>query len=517
MTRRSFESTDGVRRLINSKLEPPDSLVKLVARPQLIEMLDRCCDGRVTPISAPAGYGKTTLVSQWLDAGPSRPVAWFSLDRLDNDLERFVRYVIAALARVEEHCFSRTEEMLTARMLPPPQVLAESMVLEIERSRRRTTLVLDDYGIIRTLAIHEFIDALVSRLPAPLHLVVLTRIDPPLPLSLWRSRYWLQELRAADLRCSRDETKAFLNSAKKLELSDEGIDALHRKTEGWITGLRLALLSLDGSPDPEEGVRAFSASERLVTDYLIEEVLARQPPEIREFLAITSVLERFSLELCDVLLARADTGSAGQGRALLERLYHQNLFLLTLGSAHGWYRYHHLFRQLLLERFGELTTAVSKAGILHGAGDWFCANGWIEDGLTCFLAAGDLDAAEDVIGSHLHDAIIQDRHGEPWRAGSACSLPAQSGRDFRSSSPRGTPRRCRANTRVWGILSTRSMHSAGTRRVRDSSDGGVSFRTTWSASEPRFPFGMAIWNGLASTLPGCSIESPSFQATSGRC
>jgi LuxR family maltose regulon positive regulatory protein len=262
MTRRSSESTDGVRRLNDSKLEPPESLVKLVARPQLIEMLDRCCDGRVTLISAPAGYGKTTLVSQWIDADPSRPVAWLSLDRLDNDLERFVRYVAAALTRVEA--------------------------------------------------------------------------------------------------------------------------------------------------DPEERVRAFSASERLVTDYLMEEVLARQPPEIREFLAITSVLERFSPELCDALLAGVDPGSAGQGRALLERLYHQNLFLLTLGPAHGWYRYHHLFRQLLLERFGELTTAVSKAGILHRAGDWFCANGWTEDGLTCFLAAGDLDAAQDVIGRHLHDVIVRD-------------------------------------------------------------------------------------------------------------
>jgi LuxR family maltose regulon positive regulatory protein len=131
------------------------------------------------------------------------------------------------------------------------------MVLEIERSRRRATLVLDDYGNIRAPAVHELMDALVSRLPSPLHLVVMTRIDPPLPLSLWRSRNWLHELRAADLRCSRDETRAFLDSAKKLELSDEGIDALHRKTEGWITGMRLALLSLDGSPDPEEGVRAF--------------------------------------------------------------------------------------------------------------------------------------------------------------------------------------------------------------------------------------------------------------------
>jgi hypothetical protein len=170
----------------------------------------------------------------------------------------------------------------------------------------------------------------------------MTRIDPPLPLSLWRTGNWLHELRAADLRCSRDETRAFLDSAKKLALSDEGIDTLHPKTEGWITGLRLALLVLDGAPDPEERVRAFSASERLVTDYLMEEVLARQPPEIREFLAITSVLERFSPELCDALLAPADPGSAGQGRALLDskalrsdRLLHARGRGLRAQSARG--------------------------------------------------------------------------------------------------------------------------------------------------------------------------------------
>ena len=167
-------------------------------------------------------------------------------------------------------------------------------------------------------------------------------------------------------------------------------------------------MSLDGSPDSEERVRAFSASERLVTDYLMEGVLARQPPEIREFLAMTSVLERFSPELCDTLLAGATPGSVGQGRALLDRLYRENLFPSTLGPARGWYRYHQLFRQLLLERFGELATAISKADILHCAGDWLDANGWTEEGLTCFLAAGDLDAAEDVIGSRLHEAIIQD-------------------------------------------------------------------------------------------------------------
>ena len=379
-----------------------------MGRPHLIEMMDRSRDCRATLISAPAGYGKTTLVSQWLDAGPSTPVAWLSVDRLDNDLGRFARYLVAALARVEGDSFSPTEELLSARNLPSPQVLAESIVHGIERLRERTVLVIDDYGLIRTEGVHELMSSLVSNLPSTLHLVVVSRIDPPLPLSLWRSRHWLHEMRAADLRCSREETGAFFEASTELELSDEGIDTIHRKTEGWITGLRLVLLSLAGATDPEEQVRAFSASDRLVADYLVEEVLSKQTPKVREFLGLTSVLERFSPELCDELLAGSDRESAGKSRELIDRLCRQNLFVVPLGPPYGWYRYHHLFRELLLERFGELASATSQAGVLQRAGDWFCSRGWPEDGLTCFLAAGDLDAAEDVIGSQLHDVLADD-------------------------------------------------------------------------------------------------------------
>ncbi|MBT8453458.1 MAG: hypothetical protein KJO40_15955 [Deltaproteobacteria bacterium] len=408
MTRGSDESADGAQPLIGSKLAAPKPAAKLVARPHLMELMDRCSAGRVTLISAPAGYGKTTLVTQWLDADPSTPIAWVSLDRLDNDLGRFVRYVAAALARVDAGRLSETEESLSAFRLQPPLVLAETLVLDCERLSRRTVLVLDDYGFIRTEAVHELVSALVSKLPSALHLVIVSRIDPPLPLVLWRSRHWLHELRAEDLRCTRDETKAVVDISTEIALSDEGIDVIHRKTEGWITGLRLALLSLTAATDPEEQVRAFSASDRLVADYLMDEVVARQPPEIREFLAITSVLERFNPELCDELLTEFGSGSAGQSREILDRLYRRNLFLAPLGPAHGWYRYHHLFRQLLLERHADFGTATSQTDLLKRAGAWFCAEGWIEDGLTCFLAANDLEAAEDVIGAHLHQTLDSD-------------------------------------------------------------------------------------------------------------
>ena len=371
-------------------------------------MLDQGRDGRVTLISAPAGYGKTTLAAQWLGLDSSPPATWLSLDSLDNDLERFTRYVIAALRQVDEGCLPETEKLLSARTLPPPQYLAESMLVDLEKLRRRVVLILDDYGVIHAPAVHGLMESLVLTLPGTLHVVLLSRIDPPLPLGLWRSRHWLHELRVADLRFSREETGAFFDAAPEFTLSREGIHTIHRKTEGWAAGLRLTRLSLTGEADPEERVRAFSANDRLVADYLMEEVLARQPTDIREFLAVTCVLERFNQQLGDELLAASSRESPGRSRELLDRLLKQNLFLIPLGSAHGWYRYHHLFRELLLERFDTLTSTTQQTDILQRAGKWFCDEGLIEDGLKCFLAADDLDAAEAVIGNNLHDVIASD-------------------------------------------------------------------------------------------------------------
>jgi LuxR family maltose regulon positive regulatory protein len=209
------------------------------------------------------------------------------------------------------------------------------------------------------------------------------------------------------LRCTREETKAFFDISKKTSLTDESIRVIHRKTEGWITGLQLVLLSLTGTTDHEGRIRAFSASDRLVTDYLMEQVIASQPPEIKEILALTSVPERFNSELCEELLAGSGRVSAESSRELFARLYQENLFVVPLDSSHSWYRYHHLFRQFLLERFAKLTSQ-SQEGILKRAGHWFSANGWVEDALTCLLATGEVDAAEDLIGSHLHDVLASD-------------------------------------------------------------------------------------------------------------
>ena len=396
------------RGLLATKLQVPKSPSGLVPRPRLISALEQHRDARVTLLAAPAGYGKTTLVAQWLDEDASPPTAWLTIDQLDNDLERFSRYVVAALDRVEQNCLAKTQELVSARNLPGPEGLAESIACEIERLGSPVVLVLEEYGLIHEPEVHELVSALVNLGPTNLRLVLTTRVDPPLPLGLWRSRQWLSELRAADLRFLLDETDAFFDGNDAFDLNDDEIAVIHRKTEGWVTGLRLAQLSLSRSSDVKWHVADFSASDRLITDYLMEQVLDGLPADVERFLAVTSVLERFSPDLCDELLAELDIASSARSRDILDRLYNHNVFLVALDPNGGWYRYHGLFRELLLERFDSLAPSISEADILSRAGHWFSDEGQAEDAFKCFLAAGDLDAAEDIFGQRLNEVITED-------------------------------------------------------------------------------------------------------------
>ena len=393
--------------LIRAKLARPGLPAGQIKRSRLLERLDFGSE-RLTLVSAPAGYGKSTLIAQWIEAEAERPAAWLSLDRLDNDLERFTQYVVGALLQIVPSGLQKTKELSMAANLPQPQYLAESIVRELEELERQVVLVIDDYGFVQSPAVHELVVALVSNLPPTLHLIIVTRIDPPLPLSLWRTRGWIRELRASDLRFSQQETEAFLKAVDGPGLSDKGIEVIHLKTEGWIAGLRLATLSMAGLANPDQQAGAFAASDRLVSDYLMEEVLARQSAETREFLAITAVLHRFNAELCDDLLAGCELQKIGSSQELLDQVFRENLFLVMLGPVGRWYRYHHLFRELILERFDELSSAASRNEILERAGKWFVHKGWIDDGLQCFLEAGKLDAAADVLGRQLQAALVGD-------------------------------------------------------------------------------------------------------------
>lgn len=334
----------------------------LVQRPRLIEQLDRGIDAtNLTLLSAPAGFGKTTLLSEWIRSRiESEKVrfAWLSLDAGDQDPNRFWTYVIAALQTVYPDVGRGVLNALRApqsRSLPIELLLTE-VINEIAAQSHPLILVLDDFHLIDSVQVHEGIVFLIDHLPAQgLHVVLSSRTDPPWPLARRRACGELNELRASDLRFTPQEVATFLNDVAGLDLSPADIEALDAQTEGWIAGLQLAALSMQGSHDMRSFVDAFSGSHRLILDYLVEEVLDRQPAAIQSFLLQTSMLERMTASLCDEVMTgqRADEPTAREQvdpQSTLEYLEQANLFVVPLDNDRRWYRYHHLFAELLRGR-----------------------------------------------------------------------------------------------------------------------------------------------------------------------
>lgn len=383
--------------VLTTKLFAPARRPQLVARPRLAEQLDTALDPvhRLTLVSAPAGFGKTTALSDWLAHLEQRQVqphvGWLSLDDGDNDLPRFLTHLVAALRGIALDLDpSILESVHTATV---PAVLTE-LVNDIARSSgdrpgQQWVLVLDDYHAIGAPDVHEVVTFLLDHLPDHVHLVIATRSDPPLPLARLRSRGQLTEVRAADLRFTADEALEFLNRAMELDLAPADVDALDERTEGWIAGLQLAALSLRGITEPEEVtafIEAFTGSDRFVVDYLAEEVLARQPAQVRDFLLGTAVLARLTGPLCDAVTGRVD------GAAMLENLDRSNLFLVPLDSQRSWYRYHHLFADVLQARL--LAEHPDLVQALHErASAWFHSCGLLEDAVRHARAAKDFDRA----------------------------------------------------------------------------------------------------------------------------
>jgi LuxR family transcriptional regulator, maltose regulon positive regulatory protein len=334
--------------ILATKLYIPPPRAKIVLRPRLVEQLNEGLRSghRLTIISAAAGFGKTTILSEWI-AGCKMPVAWLSLDEGDGDPVRFLTYVIAALQTIQAGI---GEGLLTLLDSNQPQVEAilTALLNDITVIPEHFLLILDDYHLIDSQTVDQALTFLVEHLPQQMHLVIATREDPPLPLSRLRARNQLTELRAADLRFTPSEASVFLNQVMGLTLTPEDVAALDTRTEGWIAGLQLAALSMQGQPDPGRFIQSFSGSHRFVLDYLLEEVLERQPAEIQSFLLSTSILERLCGPLCEAVL---DLPS-GSGQSILKALERGNLFLVPLDNERRWYRYHHLFGELLYQRLG---------------------------------------------------------------------------------------------------------------------------------------------------------------------
>ena len=390
-------------RLLATKLNRPAPDDKNILRPRLISFLDAGTAKRITVISAPAGFGKTTLVAQWLyRCGMAS--AWLSLDASDNDPERFLRYIIAAIRIVDPGFGSGIEPLLAPASLPPPDYLADAMLSAMTALREPVVLVLDDYHAISSSAVHQIVSRMVEYLPVNMRLVVMTRRDPPWKLGRWRGQQWLRELKNAAIAFTEEETCSFLQG---YGLTEDSIRIIHKRTEGWITALQLVSLSLKDADDPVQFVKRFSDSDRMIIDYLMEEVIAPLPSRVLDFLAVTALLDRFCNSLCNALLSEeSDRWDSRQLIALMEQ---ENLFLVPLDNERCWYRHHHLFRNLLRHHLKENLDTERQATLHVRAGMWFAGHGLIEEGLWHFLLAGDVNAAAALVGENLHAAIDEDR------------------------------------------------------------------------------------------------------------
>ncbi len=340
----------------------------------------------MTLISASAGFGKTTLVSEWATVCDQK-VAWLSLDEEDNDLTRFLTYFIAVLQTISAEIGTGVSGVLQSPQPPPIESLLIALINEITNLPDSFILVLDDYHVIDSKAADEALTFLLKHLPPQMHLVIITREDPHLPLVRLRARGQLTELRAADLRFTPAEAAEFLNQVMGLSLSAEAIAALEARTEGWIAGMQLAALSMQGQQDPASFIKSFTGSHHFVLDYLIEEVLHQQSENIQTFLLRTSILDRMCGPLCDAILG----DSSVSGQETLEYLERTNLFIAPLDNERRWYRYHHLFADVL--RMHLMAEQPEHVSTLHRrASDWYEHNGSTDNAIRHALAAADFDA-----------------------------------------------------------------------------------------------------------------------------
>ena len=386
--------------LLATKLHLPRPRAQLIPRSHLVERLQQGVAGALTLVSAPAGYGKTTLLAQWR-ASTRVPVAWLSLEPEDNEPVRFLTYFIAALQRLDPHLGARAQAWLS---LPQPAELATVLTLLTNDllgwQGEDFVLVLDDYHVITATPIHRTLTHLLEYLPPQIHLIIATRSDPPLPLARLRARGHLTELRAAELRFEAAETGAFLAEVMGLRLSQEEATTLQTRTEGWITGLQLAALSLQGRADVASALAAFTGSHRFVLDYLSEEVLSRQPAEVQTFLLQTAMLSRLSGSLCDAV-----TGQE-QSQAMLEGLERANLFVIALDDVRGWYRYHHLFADLLRSRLQKAMPA-SLPELHRRASRWYEVHDVILEAVHHAILAPDLERTIRLIEEHRHSLVLR--------------------------------------------------------------------------------------------------------------
>lgn len=406
--------------LIRTKLRLPHTRPALVPRPRLQEQVLCGLRGPLTLVTAPAGFGKTTLVASCMVAC-GLPVAWLSLDKNDNQAGRILLYLVTALHEADAAIGNEAAQLMTVQSVPQEAVLT-SLVNDLDAADRDVVLVLDDYQFINSQAAHGAVAFLLEHCPHALHIVISTRVDPPLPMARLRARGQVVELRAAELRFTRPEAAQFLNDIMGLRLGADSVAALEERTEGWIAGLQMAALSMKDRKDVAGFIRGFSGTNRYILDYLLEEVLAGQPPAIQRFLVGTSVLERLTAPLCDVVLEVLPAGDASveegdtqsahaeprvhHSAAILDVLERANLFLVPLDDERTWYRYHHLFTDLLRARLDQLWPGLAPR--LHAqAATWLECEGLAVDAINHALAAGRYEQAARLVEENTTRLLAQ--------------------------------------------------------------------------------------------------------------
>jgi LuxR family maltose regulon positive regulatory protein len=378
--------------LLATKLYVPRLRSDLVARPRLLGRLERGVEARLILVSAPTGFGKTTILAAWLHEGPAagRCIAWVSLDTADNELTSFWTYVLTALEEAVPGLSTSVQLELLAAVPLPSELLLTTLLNELAAVPEDVWLVLDDYHLVGNHEIGQGVAFLLEHLPPNAHVVISTRADPDLPLARWRVRRELVEIRAADLRFTSAETAAYLTEAIGHDLTAGDVEVLEERTEGWIAALQLAALSLQGRPDVSGFISRFAGDDRYVVDYLIEEVLTQQPDAVRSFLLQSAVLDRLTGPLCDAVTGQEN------GSEMLLTLERANLFLVALDDRREWFRYHHLFSDVL--RAWMLSDEPDQVPLLHQrASQWYENHDLTEEAVTHSLAARDFDRAAQLI------------------------------------------------------------------------------------------------------------------------
>lgn len=389
--------------LIATKFHIPPARTDFIARPRLRAMLDTGAGGALTLISAPPGFGKSTLVADWIHSRVASHPAWLSLDESDNQPVIFWRYFVAALQRPHAELGETAQTMLSAAQPPEIETILATLINDLAAMNEQLALVIDDYHLVQSPDIHNSLNFFLDHQPVNFHLMLLTREDPPLNLARRRARRQITEIRATDLRFDNDEAAAFLHATMRLTLTPEQVAALERRTEGWIVGLQMAALSMRGR-DPQAFFDSFTGDDRYIADYLIEEVLDHQSEPVRNFLLRTSILEKLSAPLCEAML--------GKTPVELAELERGNLFLIPLDNTRAWYRYHHLFAELLRQCLREAASAEEISGLYRAASGWCEANGDIHAGIRYARHIPDEARAARLLQTHVglffyHNELVQ--------------------------------------------------------------------------------------------------------------